>query len=247
MTRLLLVALLGLGSLAASCTPPSEAEILIDRAIEAHGMDELRHAVLSFDFRGKHLELMRDGGRFRFERTYSDSSGSYLEVFSNDSLYRMRNGEMVTLTERDARILHEAIHALQYLATLPLSLQDDAVQPRYLGESEIEGEPYDEVEVTFRQERGGRDWQDRYVYWFHRETHTMDYHAYDYETGDGGSRFRKAINPRRPGGVLLHDFLNMTADPHIEDIARYDEFVGSDSLRLVSLVEHENLSVEPLP
>src|SRR5690606_30921999 len=90
MTRLILIVSIVSVSLAASCSPPSEAERLIDQAIDAHGMDRLHHAVLSFDFRGKHLELMRDGGRFRFQRTYSDSTGSYLEVFSNDSLYRRR-------------------------------------------------------------------------------------------------------------------------------------------------------------
>ncbi|HEX7069459.1 MAG TPA: DUF6503 family protein [Rhodothermales bacterium] len=246
MNRVVLVLLFVVAGLA-SCQSPSEAELLVRRSIEAHGLDRLRHGVLSFDFRDRHFELHRNGGRFRFTRTYEDSTGAYYEVLSNDSLYRLRDGEMVTLTERDARILHEAINSVQYLATLPLSLTDRAVQEEVFDTVDIGGEPYVKVNVSFTEEGGGRDWTDRYVFWFHRDRHTMDYFAYDYESGDGGTRFRQAINPRRIEGVLIQDYLNMTADPLIgHEIARYDEFIGTDSLKLVSRIMHENASVRLL-
>ena len=39
--------------------------------------------------------------------------------------------------------------------------------------------------VTFAQDGGGRDWQDRYVYWLHPSRHTLDYLAYSYRETPG--------------------------------------------------------------
>ena len=47
-----------------------------------------------------------------------------------------------------------------------------------VGEDEVEGETYYEVKVTFREEGGGTDFEDEFLYWIHKENFTVDYLAY---------------------------------------------------------------------
>ena len=129
---------------------------------------------------------------------------------------------------------------------LPFQLGDPAVTARYLGEETLDGEPYHRVEVTFEQEGGGRDWEDRYLYWFHIDEGTLDYFAYRYTMGEGGTRCRRAVNRRTVEGILIQDYENLVA-PGLEDIAEYGRAFEEGRLEWVSDVVLENVSVEPPP
>jgi hypothetical protein len=233
--------------LLAACAAESDPQAIVDRAIEAHGGDVLRHSIVSFDFRGRHFQAARDGGRFTYERRFTDSTGSIRDVLTNDDLYREVDGRRVVLTEERLRSVERGVNSVLYFALLPFNLNDPAVQKRYLGATEIEGEPYHEVEVTFRQEGGGRDYQDRFVYWFHARRHTMDYLAYTFEEDGGGTRFRKALNPRTVGGVRFADYANYTADTLGRAIERYDDLLPTGTLTPFSAIVLENIRVQPLP
>ncbi|MDX1546092.1 MAG: DUF6503 family protein [Rhodothermales bacterium] len=244
-----LFALALLLSACAASDPPPDPYALIERARAAHGSDVLHRAVVEFDFRGKHFTVTRDGGAFRYERTYTDSTGAVREILDNDGIRREIDGQGVALTDSAQSRLATPLNSVPYFALLPFNLTDPAVQARYLGPAEIEGEPYHEVEVTFAQEDGGRDWEDRFIYWFHQDRHTMDYLAYGFHVDDGGTRFRKAVNPRRVGGVLFTDHLNYTA-PELPDptspVHHFDSLYSAGRVELLSEINLENVTVRPL-
>ena len=152
----------------------------------------------------------------------------------------------------ETRRAETAVNSVAYFALLPGLLRDPAVQMRSHGTETIRGEPYDRVEVTFAQEGGGRDYEDRYLYWFHADRHTMDYLAYSYvlganETGPNatGSRFREVIRVQDVGGVRMQDYRNFTADVG-DALERYPALYEADSLRVVSEVVLDSIRVTPL-
>ena len=232
-----------------SSAPVNQAQAIVDQAIAAHGGDMLRQAVVEFDFRDKHFKITRDGGLYSYERTYTDSTGAVREVLNNDGIYREVNGERVALSEDETRRLSTPLNSVPYFALLPFNLNDPAVQKRHLGEVEVGGQPYHKIEVTFHQEGGGRDFEDRFIYWFHKDQHTMDYLAYDFHTGDGGTRFRQAFNTRTVGGVRMADYHNFVSDSLPgpgTPIERYDAFMQSGDIKLLSEIILDNVTVQPL-
>ena len=242
-----LLALIGLLLGACASSPGADPQAIVDQAIAAHGSERLDRAEVEFDFRDKHFTVTRDDGRFRYERTFTDSTGADVrDVLTNDSLYREVNGERVALSEEERLSVESGVNSVVYFALLPYFLNDPAVQKRYLGEATVKGEPYDKVEVTFRQEGGGQDYQDRYVYWFHQDDHTMDYFAYSFEVDGGGTRFREAVNPRTVGGVRFADYRNGGADTLGTPIERYDEMLAAGEIDPISEVVLENIEVRPL-
>ena len=244
-TRVLMFLLL-VGGVAA-CSQEPEGDEIIDRAIEAHGGEVLDHAVVEFDFRGKHFRVRRDGGRFKYVRTYRDSTGNRVrEVLNNEGVSREVDGERVSLTEDQRKSIETDVNSVVYFAMLPYKLNDPAVNKRYVGTERIDGEPYHKVEVTFDQEGGGRDHQDRFMYWIHQDRHTMDYLAYRYHTDGGGTRFRKAVNPRRRGGFRFQDYRNYTAASIDTAVTNYGDAFQQDRLEKVSIVALDSVQVRSL-
>lgn len=225
-----------------------DAEQVVDRAIKAHGGDRFRQSEVRFTFRGDRYRIRREGGMYRYERRYEDSLGTVREVMANDTLYRMVEGERQDLSDGERASIRTAVNSVIYFALLPFRLNDPAVQLRMLRETEIRGEPYHEIEVTFRREGGGEDWDDRFVYWFHRNQYTMDYLAYHYHRDGGGTRFREAINRRRVGGLLLADFRNYTSSAIDTAVEEYDRIYEErpEALDLVSEIRIEDLEVESI-
>lgn len=73
----------------------------------------------------------------------------------------------------------------------------------YVGEVTIKGEPYHKIMVTFQQVGGGKDHDNKFYYWFHKENHTLDYLAYS----KFGNRFRAAYNIRIVNGIRFADYV----------------------------------------
>ena len=231
-----------------ACETPPDAQAIVDRAIEAHGGDRLDRAVVEFDLRGRHYKATRENGLFRYERIYTDSTGRTIhDVLTNEGLSREIDGAPVELTEEAYRSAETGVNSTIYFALLPYFLNDPAVQKTYLGRTTVQGEPYHQVGVTFREEGGGRDYQDRFVYWFHEADSTMDYLAYDFHVNGGGTRFRETYNPRRVGGVLFTDHNNYTSDTLSADaLRRYGALLDEGGLERISQIILENVTVRPL-
>ncbi len=231
-----------------SCRIPDNAETVIGRAIRAHGAQRLDNAVLEFTFRGERYRAFRQAGVFSYERHYEDSTGSVRDVINNDEILREINGEPQAIDDRTRASILGKVNSIIYFASLPYPLTDPAVVKRDLGPSEVLGTTYDRIEITFRQQGGGPDYRDRFVYWIDSETSLIDYLAYYYFTDETGSRLRKIVNPRDVSGFRAVDHLNYAprADTLGMRIEGYADLIETDGLDLVSEVRHENVSLRPL-
>ncbi|GMQ80692.1 MAG: hypothetical protein BMS9Abin05_0120 [Rhodothermia bacterium] len=234
-----------------ACRAPddmSNPQNIVDRALEAHGSDILNNARLTFDFRGRQFSITRQNGMFSYVRSYTDSTGAVIkEILSNDGLVRDVDGVRTEMDSEFYRKMETSVNSVSYFVLLPLPLNDPAVVKTLLGEVEILGEPYYKIDITFQQEGGGRDYQDRFLYWFHRNRFTMDYMAYYFYTDEEGSRFRQATNIRDIGGVRIQDYHNFKFDSlTIETIDQYDELFSQGKLELVSDVNLDNVRLERL-
>lgn len=233
--------------------PPGTPERVVHDAIEAHGGARFHAVQFDFLFRGEPFRVVYHEGRFAFERTRDGGwedlppEARVVDRMDNEGTTRTVDGAPVPLSEEARHALETGLNSVVYFAFLPWRLQDDAVRLQDLGEVRLQGEPYRKIEVTFEVEGGGRDWEDRFIYWFHRDTHLLDFLAYRYHTGEGGTRFRQATNRREVNGFVVQDWLNFTADPDVDDVARYDELHEAGALRFVSTVELEDLRIGPPP
>lgn len=235
-------AVLGL-ALAAGCRSEPEASTVVQRGIEAHGGDRYEDVRVDFRFRDEDWSVIHRDGLFRYERVYEDDHGRrVVEVMTNDSTGRAVDGNPVELDDGARADVELDVNSVVYFSFLPFRLDEPAAQPRYLREETIRGEPYHAVEVTFRQEGGGPDWEDRFVHWFHAEEGTLDYLAYRFHRDDGGTRFREAVNRRERDGLLLQDYVNFHAE-NMEDIAGYPDSLQTGALERVSDVELEDVDV----
>jgi hypothetical protein len=242
--------LVGGGCSAPDDAPPAAAAV-IDSARAAHGASVLNQAEVTFDFRGDAYRLRQNQGRFHYWRAYTDSLGrSVVEGLTNDGLYRVVEGDTVSLSSSERGGVETTVNSVAYFTLLPAPLGDPAVQPTYDGRDTIDGTTYHRVRVTFRQEGGGQDWQDVFLYWFRTDTYAMDYLSYAYGQGPGeeaGTRFREAYNVRRRNGVRMADYRNYTADTLTADaMARYPDLLEGDVLTLVSTIEIDSVQVRPL-
>ncbi len=248
----LLIALLILVPSACHSPDPSpSAAAVIDSARAAHGSSVLEDAIVTFDFRGDDYRLRQEGGQFHYRRTYADSLGrSVLEGLTNEDLYRVVDGDTVSFSGPERDDVKTTVNSVTYFALLPEPLGDPAVQPSYSGRDTIDGVPYHRVKVTFRQEGGGEDWQDIFMYWFRTDTYTMDYLAYAFGLGpdeEPGTRFREAYNVRRIRGVRMADYRNYTVDTlSAEQLAQYPDLWTRSAGRLVSRIALDNVQVQPL-
>ena len=240
--------------LAGGCQSPDptpSAAAVIDSARAAQGAPVLDEAVVTFDFRGDDFRVRQDGGQFHYRRSYADSLGRPVtEGLTNDGIYRVVNGDTVSLSSSERDAVETTVNSVTYFALLPEPLGDSAVQPTYSGRDTIDGVPYHRVKVTFRQEGGGRDWEDVFMYWFRTDTYAMDYLAYAFGQGpdeEPGTRFREAYNVRRVNGVRMADYRNYTVDTLSADqMEEYPDLWARDAARLVSRIELDSVQVRLL-
>ncbi|HMQ07531.1 MAG TPA: hypothetical protein PKC30_09540 [Saprospiraceae bacterium] len=226
-----------------SCTYRENRAIeIIDKAIELHGGDGYKEKVISFDFRQFHLKVKYSTDSFRYERSYTDTTGRVKEVYAHNEISRTINGVIQDLDSSFQSRMSNGIHAMIYFTMLPYRLRDDAVIARYLGEERIKDKTYHKIRVTFQEEGGGKDHEDIFLYWFGTEDHFMDFLAYEYYTDGGGRRFREVISRRNVGGITFQDYNNYSEkiDEPFESIASRFE---NGALQLLSVVDLKHISV----
>ena len=219
------------------------AATIINSAIQKAGLDQLSQSSATFDFRDKHYSYLKNGGKFKYKRAFTDKDGKQIrDELSNTGFNRWTDGDSTILEEKKARAYANSVNSVIYFAFLPFSLNDPAVNAKYLGKVDINGKSYNKIKVTFKEEGGGDDFEDTFIYWFETETYSMDYLAYEYHTDGGGMRFREAFNPRKIKGVLIQDYKNYKPKGSIA-LDNIDEAFESNELELLSEIVLENVQV----
>ena len=231
-------------SMISSCSSRTEAEKIVDKAIEAHGGILFEKAKIEFDFRERHYEIFKSPNAFDYVREFTDSTGLVRDVLNNSGFVRTVNGQEVTLDEKQTKAFTNSVNSVAYFAFLPYGLNDASVYKEYLGESELEGKAYHMIKVTFSEVGGGEDFDDEFIYWFDKETFRIGYVAYSYHTDGGGVRFRRAIKTHEVGGLVFLDYENYK--PAVKDtpVEEMEALFKEGKLELLSEILLENIKVE---
>lgn len=227
-----------------SCSSPTDPQNIVDKAIKAAGGKKFLNTTISFDFRGRHYITTRNGGTFSHERVFRDSINTIHDFLTNKGFYREINGVKASIPDSMAAKYTRSVNSTIYFALLPYGLNDPAVRKKYLGKTTFESQPYFTIEVTFKKEGGGEDFNDVFLYWIHEKNFTMDYMAYLYYTDGGGLRFRKAYNPRKVNGILFQDFINYQPKDDSVSIAQIENAYKQNLLEELSRIEVTNIQVK---
>jgi len=227
----------------AGCRTGTDAQSVIDNAIQRHGGDRYENFTANFDFRDRHYVLEHQAGQFQYERLFMEGPDSIRDVLNNKGFKRYLNGQDITDTVEKAPAYARSVNSVAYFALLPYRLNDPAVNKHYLADEEIKGEPYHKILVTFDAEGGGEDHTDEFVYWIHARDYTMDYLAYLYYTDGGGKRFRAPIEVHQVNGLRFMDFENYQGTNDNTPIRDYAQLYEQGQLELLSTIRLENLTV----
>lgn len=226
-------------------TEQVDPQAIIDRAIETHGGDHYLSSDIEFDFRDRHYRAQRNGDRYSYHRSFTDTAGQLVEdVLTNEGLSRWSGGQRIDLPDSLRQAYGNSVNSVVYFALLPYGLNDAAVRKSYVGEETLEGQQYDVVHISFSEAGGGDDFEDEFLYWINRNTHQIDFLAYEFHVDGGGLRFRRAVNPRRVGGILFQDYINYQPrdkNTRLEDLSALYRQGGLKQLSEIAL---NNISVK---
>ncbi len=218
----------------------TKADVIINKAIQAHGGKLYSEASYSFVFRKKAYSFTNTENSYTYSVKKQQDDKEVIDVLTNGNLTRTINGKQIDLTSKDQSRYSESLNSVIYFATLPYKLNDTAVNRKYKGETIIKGIKYHVIEVTFKKEGGGKDFDDEFHYWVNMKTNTIDYLAYNYRVNNGGVRFRSAYNRRNIDGIIFQDYINYKAEvgTALEDLpALYEK----GELKELSKIETEDV------
>lgn len=223
---------------------PDPAQVILQQSIAAHGgIERYDQLALAFEFRERTYKIFRKNGLFQYERIFTDSTGRVRDVLTNDAFYREIGGKEVAVHDTMQAKYAGSIGSVVYFAMLPFPLNDPAVIPKYLGERSVKGRLHHQIGVTFRQEGGGPEFEDEFMYWIDAATGYMNYMAYLYYTDEGGIRFREAYNERTVGGIRMADYVNYQGDPDSMKLEELDRLFEAGKLTELSRICSENIRV----
>ncbi|PIX12616.1 MAG: deoxyribose-phosphate aldolase [Flavobacteriaceae bacterium CG_4_8_14_3_um_filter_31_8] len=207
--------------------------------MEKAGTEKVSNAQISFDFRDKSYQAIRNNVAFQLIRTFD----SVKDVLSNNGFQRFVNENPITLSDSSATIYSNAVNSVHYFSVLPFGLNDKAVRKKILPSATLKGKEYYKIEITFSENGGGDDYEDVFVYWFDKEHFTMDYLAYSFHTNGGGKRFRAVKNVQIVEGIHFVNFDNYAPKSDTIFLTDLDKAYENNSLTLVSEIVLENLKV----
>ncbi|WP_420575412.1 DUF6503 family protein [Ekhidna sp.] len=230
----------------ASTTTDPKAQAVVDSAIARSNLHLLANAEASFDFRDRSYGYKMKENQFEYTRLYIDSTGTETyDVLTNSGFTRYINGEVQELVAERQNAYANSVNSVIYFAFLPYRLNDASVIKNYLDKVKVLDKEYHKIQVTFRQEGGGEDFEDVFIYWFDSEDYSMDYFAYEYQTNGGGIRFREATNPRNINSIQIQDYINYKPKPGVEfKLSEIDRYYQQGKLEKLSDIDLKNLNVK---
>jgi hypothetical protein len=231
-----------------SCDSRTEAEKIVDAAIDAYGGTLYETSAITFDFRGTHYSIFKSPTAFEYSREFTDSTGQVVDVLNNAGFTRKVNGVLIdTLTEERIGAFSRSVNSVAYFAFLPYGLNDAAAIKTYLGKTTIKGKEYHQVKVTFQAEGGGDHFEDEFLYWFGVDDSQMDYMAYSYHTDGGGVRMRDVRATREVGGIRFQDYNNLKAARKETPLDSMQVLYETGALVKLSEINLENIRTSAIP
>ena len=221
---------------------------IIDKSIDSAGGELYQNAEITFDFRDHSYRVKRQNGLFEMSRfTYLSEDSTINDFVYNYGYKRFLNDSMISVPDSMAPRYKASVNSVIYFACLPYGLNDHAVEKSLIGRKEINGISYYKIRVTFKEQGGGEDFQDQFIYWVNPENYNIDFLAYEYFSDGGGLRFRQAFNSREVSGIRFNDYINFKPktdlDVNLDNID--DHFIAGD-LEELSRIQTENVSVSIL-
>ena len=144
------------------------AEQIIDEAIDNSCQENCERAQIAFTFRDRTYKSTWNKGKYQLERTKIDGKNTIQDVISNEGLKRYINEIETIVNDTMITRISDGVNSVHYFAQLPFGLNNQAVQKKLIGEDSINNNNYYEIEVTFKEEGGGTDFDDVFVYWIHK-------------------------------------------------------------------------------
>ena len=222
------------------------AQEIIDKAIDNSCQGNCESAQIAFTFRDRTYKSTRNEGKYQLERTKIDGEDAIKDVISNEGLKRYINEIEIMVNDSMVTSVSDGVNSVHYFTQLPFGLNDQAVQKKLIGEDSINNNNYFKIEVTFKEDGGGTDFDDVFVYWVHKQDFTVDYLAYSYAVNGGGIRFREAYNIRVIDGIRFVDYNNYKPESKEMKLSDLDRLFVKGKLKLVSKIETENITVSLL-
>nr|WP_042245677.1 DUF6503 family protein [Jejuia pallidilutea] len=219
------------------------AQDIIDKAITVHCNGNCEKSTVTFKFRDKIYKSIKADGLYQCERKFSDSINKIKDVLSNTGFKRYINDSLVKLPDTLATTYANSVNSVHYFAQLPYGLNAPAAKKELLGETTIKGKMYYEIGVTFREEGGGSDYEDTFVYWINKADFSLDYLAYSFAENGGGIRFREAYNKRIINNITFLDYNNYKPETKDVDLKDLDTLFEAGKLQFVSKIETEDVKV----
>ncbi|MCX7547698.1 deoxyribose-phosphate aldolase [Xanthomarina sp. F1114] len=220
------------------------AQDIIDKTIEISGGELFDVSKIAFDFRDMHYVAQRDHGEFSLERHFKDSIFNVKDVLDNNGFNRFVENEPLELIDSMAVKYAASVNSVHYFSVLPYGLNDEAVNKELLGEEVLKDKTYYKIEVTFKQDGGGEDFEDVFIYWVQKDSFKMDYLAYSFHEENGlGYRFREAYNERYIHGVRFVDYRNYKPKTKGVSLRELGHLYESNDLELLSKIELKNVTV----
>lgn len=221
----------------------SAQEIIDKSIIVSGGVDLYEKSTIAFDFRGRDYISETAGKKKTLKRIQKNDTINLMDVLASSGFKRFKNDSLVSLHDSLVTQYGNSVNSVHYFSKLPYGLNDGAVHKELLEETEIKGESYYKIKVTFDQEGGGDDFDDTYVYFFNKTTFKPDYLAYDFHVNGGGMRFREAYNERYINGIRFVDYNNMKPIDANASVLKIDSLFNIDRLQLLSKIELKEVNV----
>ncbi len=216
---------------------------IINKSIKAHGWDQDDFSIV-FDFRDYQYELKRKNKFYSFQRTTKKEGNVVKDLMSSKKkLKRFINDKSVELSDSMTNVFSNSLNSVMYFFQLPRPLKDQAVITKYLGLAKIFNEKYWTIKVTFKENGGGKDYQDEFRYWININNGQIDYLAYNYLTEGGGTRFRQAVNKQLNQGFIFQDYINFKPNVKFVSLDSLPILFEAGNLIKVSNIKNKNIRV----